>query len=204
MEGVDYKPFTNAIKGHTASIRQRIERFTSRPNFEEETFEIKLLPLEESVVLDLTSDFDEIYMCNMFYPMLTAPKSIKDFTCKLWIENLAGEKTPESTRKLIFSLSKFYLVTSDEPEESDENNLIYLASFNFGRYRPSAFLVDDVAIVCFEISYRLSVEEFSSADSDLRRQLWEARNSDLSDLTLVVGEKEIKVSRIFNLLNSTF
>jgi hypothetical protein len=48
------------------------------------------------------------------------------------------------------------------------------------------------------------LEEFAPDESDFRRNLWEARNSGLSDLTLVVGDKEIKVSITFYLLDLSF
>jgi hypothetical protein len=205
MKEVKYKPFTKAVKGNTASIRRRIEHFTGRSEHEEETFEIKLLPLEKSIRIRLTSYLDnDEYMCTIVYPMLIADMSVENFTCKYWAENLAGEKIGKSTRKLIFNFYNSYLVTSEEPDDYDERDLLYYIDLDFGRYHPSAFFTYDIAILCLEISYRLSIEEFTPGESDFRRNLWEARNSGLSDLTLVVGDKEIKISRTSYLFNLSF
>jgi hypothetical protein len=106
MKGVEYKPFTKAAKGNTASIRRRVENFTGRPEHEEETFEIKLLPLDKSVKISLTAYLDDEYMCTVFDLMFIADMSAENFTCKYWIENLAGEKIGERECKLIFNLSK--------------------------------------------------------------------------------------------------
>jgi hypothetical protein len=53
---------------------------------------------------------------------------------------------------------------------------------------------DDVAILCFEISYHLCYEDYDPPIDDLRQKLWQNRETGFSDVTLKIGDREIKVS----------
>jgi hypothetical protein len=90
----------------------------------------------------------------------------------------------------------FNLVGRNDHDGRDENELWYFKRFNFGHVNLRQFFTDDVAIVCLEISYYISNsdQDLPAIDLDFRRNLWQDREMGLSDLTLKVGDKEIKVS----------
>jgi hypothetical protein len=88
------------------------------------------------------------------------------------------------------------LVGKDDHDDSDRENFFYHKRFDFGRFNPRQLFTDDVAILCFEISYHVSYEDYDPPilDLDFRRKLWQTRETVISDLVLKVDGKEIKVS----------
>jgi hypothetical protein len=68
---------------------------------------------------------------------------------------------------------------------------MYDIVFDFGRFDPRQFFIDDVAIVCFEISYYVSSSDY---DLDFRRNLWQTLEAGIFDVVLKVDGKDIKVS----------
>jgi hypothetical protein len=122
---------------------------------------------------------------------------MNDFKFKVWLENIAGEKCPEIERKWRFLLFLYFnLVGKDDYENGDDERVWYFKYFDFSRFNPREFFTDDVAIVCLEISYYVSTSDQDSPaiDSDFRQKLWQSYEMGLSDLTLKVGSKEIKVN----------
>jgi hypothetical protein len=90
--------YTSTIKlgnWETLRFRQRIERFNSRRDGQNEHFQLRLLPLDESASFHLEAILDEARTMCVMAPLLTVGESVKDFNCKIWLENIAGEKCPE-------------------------------------------------------------------------------------------------------------
>jgi hypothetical protein len=86
------------------SIRRRVERFNNRQEGDDERFHLDLFPLEKSVtfyvdpIYDDDDDDDTTYM----HPWLSVDETVNDFKCKIWLENLGGEKCPEISCKSRF------------------------------------------------------------------------------------------------------
>jgi hypothetical protein len=95
---MDEQSYTSTIKlanWETLSIRRRIERFNSRQQGQGENFELRLLPLDKLVdfILEVTGVEEETTF--VMSPSLFVDESVADFKCKIWLENIAGEKCPE-------------------------------------------------------------------------------------------------------------
>jgi hypothetical protein len=88
------------------SIRKRIERFNSREQEQDEDFELQLMPLDSVANLILCSIGDEAGF--HFETTLHVDNTVADFKCKLWLENLAGEKCSEIECKLKFMRFVFH------------------------------------------------------------------------------------------------
>jgi hypothetical protein len=75
----------------TLSIRRRIERFNNHKKGENEAFELDLWPsrLSASIYLEAISNREgTVYL----RPTIRISRYVENYTCKLWFENLAGEK----------------------------------------------------------------------------------------------------------------
>jgi hypothetical protein len=97
-------------------------------------------------------------------------------------------------------------VSKSDYIDEDDCSLIYYGDFNFGSLNPREFFTDDIAIVYFEITYTLSEQDYEQPvlDLDFRRELWQTRNTHISDVTIKVDGREIKVSETSFFLDLTF
>jgi hypothetical protein len=125
MDDTTYSEFQSlkTVNQTTLSIRRRIERFNGREIGQDERFEIQLLPLNMSAPLWLVAtrnDENTIYL----RPSFCVNCAVNDYTGKMWLENLAGEKSSSMTCKL-------NLVGKDDHDE-----FYYHKHFDFGRFNP--------------------------------------------------------------------
>jgi hypothetical protein len=89
-------------KWETFTIRKRMEHFNNREEGDEELVEVELFPLNHTARFSLISvPIDEDEMNCLVEPWLRISEEINAFHCKIWVENLAGEKCPEVECKLV-------------------------------------------------------------------------------------------------------
>jgi hypothetical protein len=115
MDDIKRTPFESikTVNGITLSVRRRFERFNTPYEEYEDVLDIdfQLLPWNKSAhlylkVCDPVEDEGVCWWCSSLH----VDQPLDNYTCKLWLENLNGEKCPEINCKYYLIYSIFYLI----------------------------------------------------------------------------------------------